>query len=220
MDATADKNQGRLFFNFALLSFAALGLEIPLVLAESLIYGKGPGGFSVGEVITHWSATCVLWGASAFLLLSFAKRKTGLSLFANKKSPSALRWALCFVCLAVAVAVSAVDWNGFKPIEEFRHIGWLRFIFQYIYYIFEVALVLLLVAFGQEAGERWFKHTDIPYGGILAALTWGVIHMLTQGDVMAGLWGMLSALLFGVAYLLTGKNIYISYPLLLLMFTL
>ncbi|MDD4351306.1 MAG: hypothetical protein PHP83_03940, partial [Clostridia bacterium] len=155
---------------------------------------------------------------SVFLLLFFAKKKFDLDIFANKKNIKILNWILCFVCLAFAVTISVIDWNGFKPIKEFAYNGWLKFIFQYIYYFFETALVFLIIIFGQEAGEKWFKQDKIPYGGILTALTWGLIHCLTKGDIITGLLSFVAALLFGTVYVLSKKNIYIAFPFILVMF--
>ena len=209
---------GFIFLILALLAFAGLGLEMLLAfLIEPLIYGIGLNEFSTGQNIVHWIVTCILWGISAFLLLSFAKRNFGFDVLANKQKIKTVNWILCFVCLAIAIIISLIDWNGFKPAKEFIYNGWLKFIFQYIYYIFETLLVYLIIIFGQEAGDQWFKQNKIPYGGILAALTWGLIHWLTKGDLVVGLLSLVFALLFGIVYLLTNKNSYIAFPFVLLM---
>ncbi len=56
--------------------------------------------------------------------------------------------------------------NRAKVLKELHYNGWLKFIFQYIYYVFETGLVLLIIVFGQKAFEKWF-HNDsrvlIPY---------------------------------------------------------
>ncbi|MDD2493425.1 MAG: hypothetical protein PHY83_05750 [Bacilli bacterium] len=220
-EITARKNvkDGFTFLFFALLAFSGLGLEMLLAfLIEPFIYGIGLEDFSTTQYIIHWIVTCILWGISAFLLLFFAKRKFGLDIFANKKNIQILNWILCFVCFAIAITISVIDWNGFKPVKEFAYNGWLKFVFQYIYYIFEIVLVFQIVIFGQEAGEKWFKQDKIPYGGILTALTWGLIHCLTKGDIIIGLLSFVVALLFGVVYVLTKKNVYIAFPFILIMF--
>ena len=54
-----------------------------------------------------------------------------------------------WICIAVGVAVCLVstwiDWNGSKVVAEFKSRGPLLFPFQYIYYLFEVSLVLLII---------------------------------------------------------------------------
>ncbi|WP_200789781.1 hypothetical protein [Clostridium fallax] len=96
----------------------------------------------------------------------------------------------------------------------------MKFIFQYIYYIFEAVLVLLIIVFGQKAGEMSFKNKRLPWGGFLLGVTWGLIHLLTKGDLVIGLILCLASVLYGIAYLAVKKNIYIAYPIIFLMFVL
>lgn len=79
-------------------------------LIEPLIYGVGLDDFSTAEYITHWIVTCILWGVSAFLLRYFAKKRFGLDIFANKNNIHTLNWVLCFVCLAITVTISIIDY--------------------------------------------------------------------------------------------------------------
>ena len=62
---------------------------------------------------------------------------------------------MCFV--AASLAVSLLDWQGFKVVKKFQSNGLLKFIFQYIYYLFETALFTLIIMFGQKALEMWTK---------------------------------------------------------------
>ncbi|MDR2402388.1 MAG: hypothetical protein LBD32_02930 [Cytophagales bacterium] len=50
----------------------------------------------------------------------------------------------------------------------FQSNGMLGFIFQYIYYLFEIALVFLIITFGQKAGEDVFAHKKIPLWGYIS----------------------------------------------------
>ena len=210
--------RGFIFLLFALLAFAGLGLEmLTAFLIEPLIYGHGLDDFTTTQHIMHWIVICVLWGISAFLLLFFAKKKMDFDVFESRENIKSLNWILCFALLVISIIISTVDWNGFKPAKEFIYNGWLKFIFQYIYYVFETVLVILIVIFGQEAGEKWFKSDKIPYGGILAGLTWGLIHMLTKGYILIGLWCFVISILFGIVHLLAKKNVRISFPFILLM---
>ena len=109
--------------------------------------------------------------------------------------------------------------NGFKVLMEFQHFGWLKFIFQHIYYFFVILLVTLTIVFAQKAGELWFNN-KIPWGAIFIGLTWGLFHAFTQGNLLVGLYGCLLGFLFGTVYLLEKKNIYVAYWLILLMFIL
>lgn len=69
--------------------------------------------------------------------------------------------------------------GGLQAGSEYKDV--VRFIFQNVYYLFEAALILLTIAFGQKFGESLFKRDGLPYGGMFLALTWGLIHILLQG---------------------------------------
>lgn len=213
--------RGFLFLLLALLAFGGLGLEMLLAfLIEPLIYGVGLDEFNTKQNILHWIITCAVWGCATVSLLFFAKQKMKINIFKNKKNVKIINWILCVILLVVSITVSMIDWNGLKVQKEFAYHGWLKFIFQYLYYFFETILVVLIIIFGQEAGEHFFKYSKIPYGGILTAITWGLVHCLTKGDFIIGLLSFASALMFGMVYLFSKKNIYISFPFIFLMFIL
>ena len=99
------------------------------------------------------------------------------------------------------------------------NVCWLKFIFQYIYYIFETVLVTLILVFAQKAFEKWFHKENIPYGGIILALTWGIGHFFTK-DIVTGILCIISGFAFGSVYLLTNRDIRKTFPLVLVMFVL
>ena len=131
----------------------------------------------------------------------------------------ALQWCIVGVLVVASLVWSWLDWSGSKVIREFNANGPVKFAFQYIYYCFEVALVLLIIAFGQKSFESLFNNRHIPYGGIMAALTWGVAHFFTKGS-STGIGIMISALAYGCVYLLVNRDIRKAYPIILLMFVL
>ncbi len=167
----ARPGKGLDFLTRALLAFACLGLEDLLMLfVEPLIFNCG-GSFSKWPVwlhVFHWCIVSVLWASGAILLAGMSEKKCGFDVFGQKEKMNPVRWLLCLALLAVSVAVSVWDWNGFKVVEEFQYNGWIKFIFQYIYYLFETVLVVLIIASGQKAGEVWFHRDRIPWGGIRA----------------------------------------------------
>lgn len=77
-----------------------------------------------------------------------------------------------------------------------------------------------IIVFAQEAGESWFKKSNIPWGGVLVSLTWGLAHIFTKGNLLIGILSFLSGLLYGSVYIICKKNIYIAYPIIFLMFAL
>lgn len=84
-----------------------------------------------------------------------------------------------------------------------------------IYYFVEVALVLLIIQFGQKATEvKLGKESAVPFGGIAAALTWGMFHFVSRGvgiEWWNGISCMLFSVLSGIMYLRLRKNYIYSY---------
>ncbi|TDT45633.1 hypothetical protein [Fonticella tunisiensis] len=219
-----EKNNFKNGFNFFCLSlcaFAGLGLEALLAfLIEPFIYGKSLNEFSITESILHWVLTCIIWAVVSLVLIKAAKKKYTFDIFSYKSSIGLQNWILCFVLLAISLVIKFISWNGFKVVKEFLSNGWLKFIFQYIYYLFETILFILIIVFAQRAGEVWFRKDNIPWGGILVALTWGLSHIFTKGELLIGILAFFGGLLYGILYLVSKKNIYIAYPLIFLMFVL
>ena len=111
---------------------------------------------------------------------------------------------LLFVQTGKSKSLSYFDWNGSKVIKEFFANGPVKFIFQYRYYLFATVLVMLILVFGQNAFEMWFHKRNIRYGGMIAAITWGIGHFITK-DVTAGIVTVISGLSFGSVYLLVNR---------------
>ncbi|OFI06695.1 hypothetical protein CLOACE_08500 [Clostridium acetireducens DSM 10703] len=209
------------FLYLGLYAFAGLGSELLLSLfIEPLLYGKSINKFTSSENIAHWILTCIMWGIVATLLIYVSKKKYEFDIFANRNKIGKINWIIALILLGISIIISIWEWNGFKVLIEFKNNGWLKFVFQYIYYIFEAVLVLLIIVFGQKAGEIIFKNTKLPWGGFLLGLTWGLVHFLIKGNLVIGLILCLVSVLYGIAYLAVKKNVYVAYPLIFLMFVL
>ncbi|MDR1712701.1 MAG: hypothetical protein LBR39_00870 [Coriobacteriales bacterium] len=207
------------FLALALLAFVGLGLEVLLALAiEPLLYGKEMGEWETTEYILHWVITCIVWGVLATALMVFAQKRLSFNVWAAQDKLRPANWLVCLVILVALIAVSTVRFHGIPVIQSFQSLGLLKFVFQHIYYAFEALLVLLIIVFGQRAGECAVARQQIPWGGTLAGLTWGLVHILTKGDVATGLFGCLYGLLFGVIYLAARKNTGVAYVFILLAF--
>lgn len=201
---------------------AALGLMLEVVLGygiEPVLYGSQIKEWSEMQFIIHWIIICVIWGVICFLLVRSAKKRYGFDLFAKGEKVKAWQWILIAALIVLSLAVSYRDWNGSKVLAEFQRLGIVRFAFQYLYYFFEMGLVTLILVFGQKACEKWFKRADIPYGGIVIALTWGIGHFFTQ-DFLTGILCAISGLAYGSIYLLVNRDIYKTYMILWIMFVL
>lgn len=60
---------------------------------------------------------------------------------------------------------------------------------------------------------------NVPYGGIILVITWGVAHFFTKG-IETGIVCMISGFAFGSVYLLVNRDIRKAFPVLLIMFVL
>ncbi len=215
------KITGSAFLYLALYAFAGLGLELLLVLLiEPHFWGTGMDGFDTAQSIIHWAVTCAMWGVTAFLLIRTSKEQYGYDVCAYNKPIKPVGWLVCAAAVTVCAVLSVVSWNGFKVLMEYESRGALLFVFQYVYYAFEALLILLIIAFGQKAGELCFSRPLVPWGGILAAITWGLMHILSKGSVADGLLSMAGGFLYGIIYVATQKRLGISYWLVLAAFIL
>ena len=217
-----NKNIKEGFFDLlmVLIAFAGLGFEAVLAfMIEPLLYGCDMKSWSVTQNVIHWILTCIVWGLTGFLVIRLAKRFEDFDIFKKGKKMKRWQWLLVILIIIFSLIVSYIDWNGSKVLKEFNANGPVKFVFQYIYYCFEVVLVTLILIFGQLAFEKWFKRKNIPYGGIVVALTWGIAHIFTK-NLYVGIITMISGLAFGSVYLLTNRNIKISYVILWFMFVL
>ena len=222
--------EGFRFLLYGLEVFGVIGFELLWGYGiEPLIYKRGVNDFNTWQMIVHWVVTCSAWGLGALLVVKECKKKSGVDLieniknasFFNKENPIKVwQWILIVIGVVICLISTWIDWNGSKVLTELQRRGALLFTFQYIYYLFEVMLVLLIIIFGQLAFEKWFDNNKIPFGGILVALTWGLGHWLSKGSLGVGLYTAVGGFVFGSAYLLSNRNVKLSYILLCIMFIL
>lgn len=211
--------KGIRYFYLALYAFAGLGIEIIYSsLLEPMVYGASMQEWTISENIIHWSITCVTWGIVAYNLIKLSEKKYGFNLFEPNKRMQVWQWIGVFICIILSLYISFNEWAGFKPFIEYQHQGILKFIFQYIYYLFETLLFMLILIFGQKACEVWFGKENIPYGGIVVAVTWGLIHILTKGSVMTGILSALAGFFYGTVYLLLNRDLKKTFLVLFIMF--
>lgn len=200
--------------------FLCFGLELCLVyFIEPVIYGVSISQWTEWQNILHWIMTCILWGMGSFVIVRFAKVRYEFDLFQKGNKMNMQQWLVVIVFVIASLLISYLDWNGSKIIKEFYINGCVKFIFQYMYYIFETFLVMLILIFGQKAFEKWFIKTNIPYGGIVLAVTWGAGHFITK-DILTGIVTVIMSLAFGSIYLLVNRDIRKAYPILFIMFVL
>lgn len=196
---------------YALYAFGGLGLELLLIMLEEGIYGTGLALWTDFQQRMHWCIVTILWGVMVYLLLRHMPKYT------TSRIPKQDMLKGGILAL-IAITYTSITWQGCKPFIEFQALGTLDFLLQYSYYAMESALILLIVVFGQSAAAIWLKKdSSIPYGGILLALTWGLVHILTQG-LETGLYAVVLSVLYGLFFMLMHKNIRLSYLGIALMF--
>ncbi len=206
------------FLWYALYAFAGLGLEIILWnFIEPNIWGRSVS-YKPSQNVIHWILTIICWVSIILLLIKNSSKKLKFDVInANRVSLKGI--LLSMILIIICIMMNSFEDGNLKIIGEFRRNELIEFIFQNIYYIFEVGLVFLIIDFGQEFFEKLFnRNTNVPYGGIVLALTWGLIHILTQSDIITGLVVMLFSVIYGIIYLLLNKNSKLTYLAILLAF--
>lgn len=205
-----------------LAMLAVIGFCLELVVAfilESVVFGIPLSQYSTVQYIIHWTVTCILWGVVVLSLVSVSKWKYDFDLLKKGSRMIWWQWAIVICGIFVSLVVSCFNWDGFKVIKEYNNLGLLKFAFQYLYYLCETMLVTLVLVFSQKAFERWFCKSNIPYGGIILALTWGIGHFITK-DILTGVLCLIVSLVYGSIYLLTNRDIRKTYLILSIMFIL
>lgn len=197
---------------YALYAFGGLGIEILLMMLETNLWGASNSQWTTSQHVIHWTVTCLIWGILAFYLL---KQVPG-----QRTKIKKLNVGAAGLIILISVVYTTFVWKGFKPVIEFADNGLIKFVIQYVYYACESMLILLIIVFGQMFFEKIVgRKSIIPAGSVILALTWGLIHILTQG-MSTGIYASIQACLFGVVYLTLNRHIGISYVALTLMFML
>ena len=213
------KSEGYQYFEYAMLAFGGLGLEIVYAyLLEPFLYGHSIQEFTTTECIIHWSLTIITWLIAAYLIIKSAKKHLGFQLKGENSKWTLPGMITSGALIGLMLIANYVDVGGLKIIHEFQKLDILKFIFQHLYYLAEVVLFTLIIVFGQKALEKLFRKKNIPYGGIIVGLTWGLAHWFTKGSIWIGLEGLLIGFLFGAVYLFLGKDFKKTYIVLALAF--
>lgn len=213
MAVKQDRSSPWEFLWYALYAFAGLGLELVLIGGvEPALFGGTPSSrYTAAQTLLHWGMTMACWGLTAALLVSRAKKKLGFSPLEARPVPrkgAGPAMGLAALC----ILLNALDWGTLKVMGEFQKKGPLLFTGQYLYYAFEVVLVLLIVAFGQRFWEELRRgRSRFPFGGVVLCCTWGAVHTLSRGSLSAGLGVMAFGLMYGGMYVLLGRDARASY---------
>lgn len=164
---------------FALLAFVAFPLDWLSLFLIKLICININISEMTQQIFEH-ILTSSIWGLFVYYILKKSQINCSFKLLLNSKTNKIKSWQWLLVCLCIVthMIISWINWNGSKVLLEYKYNGLIGIIFQYIYYIVEVLLFLIMIIFVQKACEIWFKKSTIPYGGIIVGATWGVIAYL------------------------------------------
>lgn len=205
------------FLSLSLYAFLGLGLELVVLLGESFIYKGNIGKWATWQNCLHWTLTCMVWISMVLVLLKVAKNQYDFDPFRFKRVSNEKGLGAALLIVIIGIVTMTLSWKGFKPWMELRNKSLVEFIFQYIYYFCETAIFSLIIIFGQQFGEEMTQNKKLPWGGLLLAITWGAVHILTQ-DMATGIESIIFSVLFGIIYLLMKKDIRWSYPLIACIF--
>lgn len=214
------RTSGGKYILLALSAVIGFCLEFVLVfILEPYVFGVSLNDYSTPQYLIHWTITCILWGIVGLCLILIAKDKCRFDIL--RKSNNMIWWqrVIIIACIISSLIVSYINWDGFKVIKEYHNLGLLKFVFQYVYYLFETLLITLILIFSQKAFEEWFHRTYIPYGGIILALTWGIGHFVSK-DILTAVLCLVVSLAYGSIYLLTNRDATKTYIFLSIMFIL
>lgn len=200
----------------SLLIFSAFLLEyFALFIIEMLIFKMDIWNYTANQRSIHHLIMVGIWILYIGSILFYAKRK---SLFPNKELPfklSTKNYLIAILCLVGCKVMTFIDWQTLKVIGEANGKDMFQFTTQYMYYILEVVIVLLIIVFGQKAFElRIGKESNIPFGGIVLAFTWGIFHFVSRGvgiEIWNGISCVIFSLLSGLMYLNLDRSIKLSY---------
>ncbi|MBU5360109.1 hypothetical protein KQI58_03325 [Enterococcus raffinosus] len=191
------------FLWLALYAFAGFSLELLLGLVSS--------GLSLA---VNAGLTAILWSAVALFLIHYAKSRFNFDVFSISRSLENKKLILIICLVFSVIVVSTIGFGGFKPVVEFNgelEKSIIAFIFRLFYYFAECSLIVLVIAFGQKFFESQFGLSErFPSGGLLLAITWGLIHFLLQG-FSGGLYTIFFSVVAGCIYLLCQKDIRWTY---------
>ena len=197
---------------YGLYAFAGFGLEIVLLMIESLLFTEQ----TAFTRCLHWGVTSFLWGIVCVILYKSSKNKLQYDLICRNELEKK-KQIMALLLIIITLITKFLLLGKVKVVEEFESLGPVQFVFQYIYYFFEVGLIVLTIAFGQKFFKSISESRNVPYGGLFLACTWGLMHILTQ-DIFTGMYTFVMSVIFGMLYVLLSKNTVYAYISILIPF--
>lgn len=204
------------FLSLGLYAFCALEIEfIMLYLIEPFLFP------SLTDMTLycclHWGL-CALFGAiAAVALLWVAKKHYQFSLLDARENPPRKAVVAAVVLCLLGTGYNYLGCGDLLLVYKLRHLNAPEFVFQYLWLFCQAALFLLLIAFGQKAGEMKRGDRIMPWGGFLTGALWGLFQLLIRQDLLLGILSCVMGVLYGLVYLLVRKNMRWAYPMMVVM---
>ena len=171
-------------------------------------------------------------GVAAFFVVSISLY-TAVPLLVERRYPiECEKVSMGSGCLAVVIAVTFLILKMVlqkqqtpKFISEYSNfiatsgvIGVIGATLQHLYYFAEMVLCCYMLRAFQKAGENLFRNKNIPYGGIVLGVLWGLIVHTISKDISVGLYMLVLSIVWGVIYLVSGRKRWLTYILMTVMF--
>lgn len=213
----ADDNiKWRKYLWFSLFAFFAFLLEyFSLFIIEMLIMHMDIWNYTANQRSVHHLIMVFIWIVYLGFIVFYSRRHYDFPQKRTRTNISAKNGIVAVTCLIVCKVMTFIDWHTLKVIGEFQGKSIFQFTAQYMYYILEVGIVLLIVIYGQKAFEvRGKKESSFPFGGIVLAVTWGIFHFVSRGvgiEVWNGISCIVFSILSGIMYLKLDRNFVYSY---------
>ena len=205
------------YFWLSLLSFGAFMLEyLSIFVIEAIVLHVDIQNYTAHQRSVHCIIMSFMWAVFIGILLLFSKKHYRFPTRGNQEDKISLKnWIITLACFTGCKIMTFIDWHTLKVIGEAQSKTIFQFCSQYLYYIFEVMLVILIIIYGQKAVETFIKkENSIPFGGIILAMTWGIFHFVSRG-VGIEIWNGISTIIFsvlsGLIYIKLNRNWLYSY---------
>lgn len=206
----------RKYLGLSLLLFAAFLLEyVALFVIEMLIMRMNIWDYTANQRSVHHLIMVIIWTLYLCFIIFYSRKHYDFPQKKEKTNISTKNWVVAASCLIFCKIMTFIDWHTLKIIGELQGKSVFQFILQYLYYIVEVGIVLLIIIYGQKAFDvRRNRESDFPFGGIVLAATWGIFHFVSRGvgiEVWNGISCAIFSILGGIMYLRLEKDLLYSY---------